>query len=437
MVASQSAFALRPDLTPKEGENKLIVIKVGTSSLVRPELGSLNLSNMARICETVQMLNKAGHRVVIVSSGAVGAGCQKLGFQVPPSRLAAKQALAAVGQLFLMRNYEDMFQTLNVPCAQVLLTLDNLANREQYLNARNTFNELLEMGVVPVVNENDTVTVQELRFGDNDTLSAQVATLIQADLLVLLTDVDCLYTSNPKDDPDAQPIRVVESLASLMVDTSAKGTEWGTGGMETKLKAARIATAAGTTMLISHADEPGNIIKVVNGEEGVGTIFLPNQNTLKGMKRWILSVPVRGQLWLQEDAIINIRDHGSSLFSEDIHRVVGVFSEQDAVSICDSCGREIARGLVRYSCEELNLILGLEGSLAHMEGNLELSEVVPCDNLAVLLESPSEELMSSSSSGDESGGEEQEDSKGVQIAVQMHDSSSCQVSSTAASLVWC
>lgn len=192
-----------------------IVIKVGTSSLLNADLTGLKLSSMARICETVRDLRKEGYKVVLVSSGAVGVGCCKMGLKSRPGKLAQKQAVSAVGQIHLMRYYQDFFEALGLTCAQVLLTLNNLSNRGPYLNARNTFQELLDYGTVPIVNENDTIAVEELRFGDNDTLSSQVATLVRADWLFLLTDVDSLYTANPSTHPEAVAIHQVHDLNKL------------------------------------------------------------------------------------------------------------------------------------------------------------------------------------------------------------------------------
>uniref|UniRef100_A0A7S0RM90 PUA domain-containing protein n=1 Tax=Chlamydomonas leiostraca TaxID=1034604 RepID=A0A7S0RM90_9CHLO len=336
-------------------DKQIIVIKVGTSSLVRAEQQTLNLGIIARLCETVKTLRSQGHHVIIVSSGAVGVGCQRLGLATKPGELAKKQALAAVGQLHLMRYYEDFMAALNLRCAQVLLTLDNLANRAQYLNARNTFTELLAYGVVPIVNENDTVAVQELRFGDNDTLSAQVATLVQADWLFLMTDVDCLYTANPKDDPAAQPIYEVHDMGALRADTSTRGTQWGTGGMATKLTAGRIATAAGCTMVICSSTNPEVVARVLGGEQRLGTKFFPVAHALRGRYRWILSVPVRGQLWLDAGAVkaVSSKVKRASLFAAGITKVEGRFNPQDAVSLCDEAGVEFARGLVNFSADEV------------------------------------------------------------------------------------
>eukprot|EP00199_Chlamydomonas_sp_CCMP681_P000607 CAMPEP_0119103234 /NCGR_PEP_ID=MMETSP1180-20130426/1718_1 /TAXON_ID=3052 ORGANISM="Chlamydomonas cf sp, Strain CCMP681" /NCGR_SAMPLE_ID=MMETSP1180 /ASSEMBLY_ACC=CAM_ASM_000741 /LENGTH=461 /DNA_ID=CAMNT_0007087685 /DNA_START=29 /DNA_END=1414 /DNA_ORIENTATION=+ len=367
-------------------DKQIIVIKVGTSSLVRPEQHTLNISNLARICETVKTLHNQGHHVIIVSSGAVAVGCQRMGLTTKPKELARKQALAAVGQVHLMRFYEDFLSALDLRCAQVLLTLDNLANRDQYLNARNTFAELLAYGAIPVVNENDTVAVQELRFGDNDTLSAQVAALVQADWLFLLTDVDCLYTANPREDPNATPIYEVEDISRLTADTSSTGTQWGTGGMATKLTAGRIATAAGCTMVICNSKNPEAMEQVLAGAV-VGTKFLarPHQRALRGRKRWILAVPIRGTIYMDDGAIRAVKDKKKSLFAAGITRVEGEFNAQDAVSLCDTTGREIGRGLVSFNNVELRQLKGHSAKdFSAALGYNAQPEVVHRENLALL-----------------------------------------------------
>lgn len=224
-----------------------IVVKIGTSSLTQPETGQLALSTIATLAETLSDLRRQNYRAILVSSGAVGVGCARLGLTERPKAIALKQAVAAVGQGRLMRVYDDLFTTLQQPIAQVLLTRSDLVQRSRYLNVYNTFRELLELGVIPVVNENDTVAVEELKFGDNDTLSALVASLVEANWLFLLTDVDRLYSADPRSVPDAQPISLVSNineLAKLQVQTGGQGSQWGTGGMVTKISAARIATAS-------------------------------------------------------------------------------------------------------------------------------------------------------------------------------------------------
>eukprot|EP00878_Enallax_costatus_P014066 GHUV01014710.1.p1 GENE.GHUV01014710.1~~GHUV01014710.1.p1 ORF type:complete len:460 (+),score=92.12 GHUV01014710.1:380-1759(+) len=363
----------------------IIVIKIGTSSLINEQYGTLNLSSLSRICEVVRELHSKGHYVIIVSSGAVGVGCQRLGLTSRPTKIAQKQALAAVGQVHLMRYYEDILNALGLRCAQVLLTLDNLADRSQYINARNTFTELLAYGAIPVVNENDTVAVQELRFGDNDTLSAQVATLVEADYLFLMTDVDALYTANPKLDPSATPIHEVEDISSLTADTSTAGTQWGTGGMVTKLTAARIATAAGCCLVICTSQKPEGIVEILNGARQ-GTKFFPLQNALKGRKRWLLAVPVRGSIWMDDGAVHAIRDRHKSLFPVGVIKVVGEFSAQDAVSLCDASGHEFARGLSNFDSKEVNLMKGRHtNDLPDILGYHTEGELIHRGNLALLL----------------------------------------------------
>uniref|UniRef100_A0A061QL43 Glutamate 5-kinase n=1 Tax=Tetraselmis sp. GSL018 TaxID=582737 RepID=A0A061QL43_9CHLO len=393
-------------MTGSVGGKPTVVIKVGTSSLVAADNTSLSLGNIARLCEVSRDLHRRGFSVVLVSSGAVGVGCQRLRLGSRPQNLAAKQALAAVGQLHLMRYYDDMFGALGLSCAQVLLTLDNFASRSQYLNARNTFEELLKFGVVPIVNENDTVAVEQLRFGDNDTLSAQVATLLRAEWLFLLTDVDCVYTANPNSDPNAEPIHEVHNVAELQVDTSTRGTQWGTGGMATKLTAARIATAAGCKMAISHAAHVERILGIVGGER-LGTVFHPVANALRGRRRWILSVPVKGELWLDDGAVHAVKQKRKSLFSVGVKHMTGEFSTDDAVSICNMSGEEFARGLANYNAADTALIAG-KPNREHQKllGYSGSEYLVHRDNISLL---PSREDGGVAAPGEE-GSDEEDDS---------------------------
>lgn len=341
----------------------VVVIKVGTSSLVNPEAGTLKLSGLARIVEVVKELKDLGYSVVLVSSGAVGVGCQHLSIKDRPQRMAQKQALAAVGQLHLMRYYDEFFAALGMKCAQVLLANNNFIEMHQFLNAKGTFKELLEYGVTPIVNENDSVAVEEIRIGDNDTLSAKVAILVEADWLFLLTDVPCLYTSNPRVNPDAKPIHIVEDIRQLTVDVSSGGTQWGSGGMMTKLTAARLATAAGCNMGICQATNPEHIVKMMDGER-VGTVFKSHGAPLssKERKRWILSVPIKGQLWMDDGAVVAVRDRHKSLFAAGITRVYDDFGEMDAVSLCDKEGNEFAVGLVNYAHNDIRQVMGKQST---------------------------------------------------------------------------
>jgi glutamate 5-kinase len=339
--------------------SSVIVIKVGTSSLLKAADGCLHLSQLCALCETVSQLSRAGHRVVLVSSGAVGAGMIKMGITPGPVKptLAKKQALAAIGQPHLMRYYEDIFNTLGVKCAQVLLTLENLSNRTQYGKAKNTFDELFEMGVVPVVNENDTVAVEELKFGDNDTLSAKVAALVEAKYLFLLTDVDGLYTANPASDPNAKKIDVVEDINALDVDVnSGAGSNVGTGGMVTKLTAARIACAAGCQTIICLASQQETaIVDAIAGKQ-VGTKFLAAKRSARGKKRWLLSVPVKGNVWVDEHGAKAVLS-GMALMVVNCTKVQGNFGVQEGLVILDENGAELARGLANYTSSAIGDVL--------------------------------------------------------------------------------
>lgn len=336
-----------------------VVVKIGTSSLTQPDTGQMALSTIATLVEVLSTLRQQGHRVVLVSSGAVGVGCARLGLSERPRSVTLKQAIAAVGQGRLMRIYDDFFTALQQPIAQVLLTRGDLVQRNRYLNALHTFGELLALGVIPIVNENDTVAIDELKFGDNDTLSALVASLVDADWLFLLTDVDRVYSADPRSNPDAQPIAIVHNLQGLAeIETKGAGTRWGTGGMVTKIEAARIAIGAGVRTVITQGRTPQNIVKILNGES-IGTQFEPQPRPKNARQRWIAHglVPL-GKLVLDDGAVSAIRQAGKSLLAAGIVEVQGEFEPQNAVRLCDRAGTEIARGIVNYSSEELQKIRG-------------------------------------------------------------------------------
>ncbi|MBD2303135.1 MULTISPECIES: glutamate 5-kinase [Nostocales] len=366
---------------------KTIVVKIGTSSLTQPETGQLALSTIATLTETLCHLRQQGNRVILVSSGAVGVGCARLGLTERPKAIALKQAVAAVGQGRLMRIYDDLFTTLQQPIAQVLLTRSDLVQRSRYLNVYNTFKELLGLGVIPVVNENDTVAVEELKFGDNDTLSALVASLVEADWLFLLTDVDRLYSADPRSVPDAKPIALVSNikeLAQLQIQTGGQGSQWGTGGMVTKISAARIAIAAGVRTVITQGRFPRNLEKIIQGEP-LGTHFEPQPEPTSARKRWIAYglVPT-GKLYLDQGAIAAISQAGKSLLAAGIKTLEGEFDTQDAVQLCDTNGNEIARGLVNYSSDELQKICGRHSrEIPEILGYVGADTVVHRDNLVL------------------------------------------------------
>ncbi|MGL4881480.1 MAG: glutamate 5-kinase [Waterburya sp.] len=340
-------------------EPQTIVIKIGTSSLTQPT-GQIAIATIASLVETLCYLRSQGHRVVLVSSGAVGVGCARLNLTERPRKMALKQAVAAVGQGRLMRIYDDLFSSLQQAIAQVLLTRRELMERVTYVNASNTFRELLNLGVIPIVNENDTIATEELKFGDNDTLSALVASLVQADWLFLLTDVDRMYSADPKTVPNAQPIKLVGSdeFEQLQVNAGSSGSQWGTGGMTTKLAAARIATSTGVRTVITQGKQPQNILKILQGED-LGTQFEPQPQTDNARKRWITYglIPM-GKLYLDSGAVKAISHQGTSLLPAGIIAVEGEFSASDAVQLCNQEGVELGRGLVNYNSSEIEQIKG-------------------------------------------------------------------------------
>ncbi len=366
--------------------SQTLVIKVGTSSLTRGD-GRLALAAIAALIETIVDLRAQGYQIVLVSSGAVGVGAARLGMSERPKTIALKQAAAAVGQGIIMRVYDDLFREHHQPVAQILLTRGDLDRRSSYINAYNTFQELLRLGVMPIVNENDTVAVDELKFGDNDTLSARVASLIDADWLFLLTDVDRLYSADPRKFPDAQPIVQIdrlEDLTNLQIQTGGQGSQWGTGGMVTKIAAAQIATSAGVRTAIMHGQFPQNIERILKGEP-LGTQFTPQLRADSARKRWIAHglVPV-GKVYLDAGAVRAIISDGKSLLPAGIVRVEGNFDATDAVQLCDDLGLEIGRGIVNYSSTELEQIHGHRSSkITDLLGYVGEDTVIHRDNLVL------------------------------------------------------
>ena len=371
----------------RRASSQRIVVKIGTSSLTQVTTGSLSLSTIASLVDVLCTLCTEGHQVVLVSSGAVGVGCARLGLQERPKSMAMKQAVAAVGQGRLMRVYDDLFSVLRQPIAQVLLTRGDLVQRHRYVNAYRTFQQLLELGVVPIVNENDTLAVDELKFGDNDTLSALVASVVEADWLFLLTDVDRLYSADPRTVPDAQPIETVECMEQLVemgIDVGDRVSAWGTGGMVTKMSAARIATTAGVRMVITDGQAPQNILKILQGET-LGTQFNPQPRPANARKRWIAhGLITSGKVYLDQGAVEAVRHGGKSLLAAGITAVEGNFQANDAVEVCDCSGTEFARGIVNYSHIELSQIQGQKSAkIPDILGYEGAETVIHRDNLVL------------------------------------------------------
>ncbi|NLW59678.1 MAG: glutamate 5-kinase [Firmicutes bacterium] len=369
-------------------EAQTIVIKVGTSSLTYAS-GRLNLKNMERIVRQIADLHNSGKKVVLVSSGAVGAGVGELGLTSKPRTIPERQAVAAVGQGFLMQVYNKFFLEYGIITAQILLTRDDMGHRRRYLNARNTLMMLLnEYQALPIINENDTVATEELqlRFGDNDTLAALVASLVGADLLILLSDIGGLYTGDPRKNKGATLIPVVKEITPAIWATAGEaGTGRGTGGMITKLEAARIATRSGITMVLASAEEDSVLSRIVAGEE-VGTLFLPNEDTLVQRERWIaFAGQPQGAVVIDEGAVTALLERKKSLLPSGVVAVKGKFEVGDLIRVLDPHEQEIARGLSNFSTEELEKIKGANtAQLPKLLGYKTFEEVIHRNNLVCL-----------------------------------------------------
>jgi len=381
-VKKEDGFALRKSYL---GKSRRIVVKVGSAVLTSKD--GLDLSVMENLARDISLLIKSGKEVILVSSGAVAAGKKRLGLQINRTlELKEKQGAAAVGQSSLMRFYEDIFDRLGYKVAQVLLTHDDLSNRNRYLNVRNTILTLLEWKIIPVINENDTVSVEELRFGDNDTLGALITNLIEADLFVCLTDVDGLYTGNPHDNPQARPVytvakvdKKVETMAGYVVGAL------GSGGMQSKIQAARMVSARGGSSFIGSGRKEG-IMQQLFACEPVGTFFLPQVEKMQSRKHWIAYVlRPQGYIVLDQGACKALIKGGKSLLPSGILEIRGTFGVGAPVKCLDENGNAIASGLSNYSASDLNKIKGLNtGQIEETLGYKDSDVVIHRDNLVVL-----------------------------------------------------
>jgi len=366
-----------------------MVVKLGTSLLTG---GSDRLERdvMSRLVSQMARLHKQGLEIIVVSSGAMAAGRQRLGLTRKIRDIPFKQVLCSVGQSHLMHIYEELFGRYEIPVAQALLTKADLSDRSGYLNARNTLLALLQLKVITVVNENDVVAVDELdeaKFGDNDNLSAMVANLVDADHLLLLTDIAGLHTADPRRDPAARLIPEVKHIDAEIECLADKAGALGIGGMVTKIEAARLATASGVTVIIADGREPDIIVRLAGGERA-GTRFPPTTARLESRKRWLLSgLSISGRLVVDSGAALALQKQNRSLLAAGIKETEGDFDRGDLVDIYDAEGRHLGCGLVNYSSDEINLIKGAHsGEIATRLGIDFGPEVVHRDNLAVLQE---------------------------------------------------
>lgn len=365
---------------------RLVVVKVGTRVLTHAE-GTLNHQRIAQLAEEIHTISAGGRQVVLVSSGAVGAGLSLLGLKARPTDLAKLQAVAAVGQTHLIQTYDQTFAKHGRRAAQVLLTLDDVDDRIRYLNVRNTLLSLLEFGAVPIVNENDTVSVDELKttFGDNDRLAAMVTNLIRAPLLVVLSDIEGLYDGDPSLETSKLVPTVEQIDETVLAYVRDRKTGLSKGGMASKLEAARIVTTAGENMIIASGRQPDVLTKIMAGES-LGTLFLGQSKAISPFKRWLgFSAQVRGRIQLDDGARRAIVEQGRSLLAAGIIGTQGEFQKGDVVALCDHEGHIIARGLTNYSSADVERIKGLKSAkIAQVIGQRPYEEVIHRDNLALV-----------------------------------------------------
>lgn len=379
-AASLELPALRTSVT----DAKRWVVKIGSALLTNDGQG-LALESIADWVEQLAQLRKQGHQIILVSSGAVAAGMERLSLKTRPTQLPELQAAAAIGQMRLIQCYESLFQQQGIGSAQVLLTHDDLADRRRYLNARSTFSQLLDYGVVPIVNENDTVVTEEICFGDNDMLAALVANLMSADLLVILTDQKGLYTANPQLHPDAELVPVAKAGdPALLAMTSGSGT-LGRGGMASKVKAAAVAARSGTNTLVTSGRQSQVLLRLKQGE-ALGTLFFSDEAPLLARKRWLAGhLQVRGQVQLDAGAVLVLTQQGRSLLPVGVTDCRGEFERGELVSCIAPDGQEVARGLINYSQADVRQIQGkashqIDAILGYSQG----PELIHRDNLILM-----------------------------------------------------
>ena len=365
---------------------KRIVVKVGTSTITYAN-GKRNFSQIDRLARELSDLQNQGKEMILVSSGAVAVGVDRLGLPAKPSTIPGKQACAAVGQGVLMHTYEKLFADYGQIVAQVLITRTEAIDRHRYTNCRNTFMTLLQQGVIPIVNENDVVALDELKIGDNDNMSALVAGIVDADLVIILSDIDGLYTANPATHPEATLVHTVQEITpEIEASAGGVGSSRGTGGMATKIQAAKAATNSGIQLVIASGTEKNAIPRILQGEE-IGTLFVSRENRLQFRKRWLaFGAKIQGSIVVDDGCAKAIRKAGGcSILPAGIYQVVGDFQSGSTVSVIDKEGHELARSLVHYTAEELEKIKGCKSSdIEGILGHKNYDEVIHRDDLVIL-----------------------------------------------------
>ena len=363
-----------------------VVVKIVTSTLTYNN-GKLNLFRIEKLVRELADLANQGKEIILVTSGAVGAGLDRLGSTERPKTIPEKQAVAAIGQGILMHMYEKLFAEYGQIVAQVLLTRENSVKHKLYINSRNTLLTLLKMGVIPVINENDAIAIDELKIGDNDTLSATVATIVDADLLIILSDIEGVFTANPQNDPTAQLIEEITDITPEIEELAGgAGSKLGTGGMYTKIQAAKIAVNAGVTMVIASGALEGVVRNILSGEK-IGTIFPAKEQHLQVRKSWLaFGAMIKGELVVDEGCEKALITEGSSLLSVGIVEVKGTFDQGNSVRILSKQGREIARGLANYNSEEIKKICGKNtNNISKILGSKLYDEVIHRDNMVIMV----------------------------------------------------
>ena len=364
---------------------KRIVVKVGTSTLTHPS-GGMNLHRIEHLVRELIDEANQGKDILLVSSGAIAAGMNALGLAERPASVPARQALAAIGQGALLHIYEKFFHEYGRTMAQVLLTKENAARHHQYMNSRNALLALLGMNVIPVINENDAVAVDEIKIGDNDNLSAVVAALVDADALIILSDIDGVYTANPRTDTSARLIsEIPEITPEIERIAGGAGSAQGTGGMQTKIEAAKIAQNAGVTMVIARGDEDGIVRSILHGEE-IGTLFPAREAHLRTRKSWLaFGQRLMGEISVDEGCILAMR-RGASLLAVGVTDVYGEFSAGDTIRVLSPGGQEIARGITAYDAADIARLMGHQtADFPTLVADAAHEEVIHRDNMVLMV----------------------------------------------------